>query len=124
MIRIKGETERVVSMVISKVANEEHEFLLFITENGKGKLVQIAELLYKKTETGQGASFLAIKLNPEDVLRKNVLVGEDQKVVITAKSGKTIKIEAAQVNTYSRNAKGNRLVTLNEGDKVASVTVV
>jgi DNA gyrase subunit A len=124
MIRIKGETERVVSMTISKVANEEHEFLLFITENGKGKLVQISELLYKKTETGQGASFLAIKLNPEDVLRKNVLVGEDQKVVITAKSGKTIKIEAAQVNTYSRNAKGNRLVTLNDGDKVASVTVV
>ena len=113
-----------MSAVLTKVSDEESSFVLFITTKGKGKMVRVSDLLYKKTESGQSAAFLAIKLNAEDKLCRNVLIQSNEQVIITAKSNKTIKIDSEQVSTLGRAAKGSTIIKLNEGDEVGSITVV
>ena len=124
MIRLKEKGERVAGAVLSSTDEEENSFVLFITTKGKGKMVRISDLLYKRTESGQGAAFLAIKLYPEDKLCKTVLIRASEQVVVTAKSNKTIKIEADQVATLGRAAKGSTIIKLGDDDEVASITVV
>jgi DNA gyrase subunit A len=124
MIRLKEKGERCVAAVPSSVSEEDSSFVLFITTKGKGKMVKISDLLYKKTESGQGASFLAIKLYPEDKLCKTVGIRANEQVIITAKSNKTIKIVSEQVATLGRQAKGSTIMKLNEDDEISSITVV
>jgi DNA gyrase subunit A len=121
----KGYEEGASCTSLALLTGEEDKMtLLFITTKGKGKMVKVSELLLKKTETGMSAAHLAIKLNAEDELCKTVVVNEGQQVVVTTKAGRSIKIEADQVNTYGRAAKGGRIITLNDDDTVAAITVV
>lgn len=124
MIRLKEEGEICVTAVHSTVDEEDTSFVLFITTKGKGKMVRVSDLLYKKTESGQGASFLAIKLYPEDKLCRTVIVKASEQVIVTAKSNKTIKFDSEQVATLGRAAKGSTIIKLNDDDEVSSITVV
>lgn len=124
MIRMKEENEVCVSLVGSKIANSEKMLVLFITNKGIGKFVSVAELVEKKTTSGQSASFLAIKLKPEDKLRKNVICAKDEQLVVSTRAGKTIRIDADSVRQNSRVAIGGRIINLNDDDEVASITVV
>jgi DNA gyrase subunit A len=124
MIRLKEEGERCVGVILTKLQEEESSFILFITTKGKGKMVRVSDLLYKRTESGQGAAFLAIKLYPEDKLCKTVCIRSTEQVVVTAKSNKTIKINSEQVATLGRAAKGSTIMKLNEDDEISSITVV
>jgi DNA gyrase subunit A len=122
LIRMK-DAETVVSMALVD-APEDKTHLLFITTKGKGKMVLVKDLLYKKTETGMSAAFLAIKLNAEDQLRRTEVIKESEQIVVTSKAGKSIKIDSDQINTYGRSAKGGRIISLNGDDEVAAITVV
>lgn len=122
-IRMK-EGEECVSAVLTDLATEDSTHVLLITTKGKGKMVNISELLYKKTEAGMSAAFQAIKLNPEDKLCRSVVIHKNEEVVINSKSGKSIKINSEQVNTYGRAAKGGIIMRLNDDDTVAGITVV
>jgi DNA gyrase subunit A len=121
LIRLK-EGDRCMSLVLT--SDSENSNILFITTKGKGKMVPVSGLLLKKTETGMSAAFLAIKLNPEDQLCKTVAIAGDQQIVLTSSQGKSIKIGSEQVNTYGREAKGGKIMSLNGDDTVAAITVV
>lgn len=122
LIRLK-EGDECASLVLTDGA-EDKTLVLFITTKGKGKMVPLEGLLYKKTETGLSAAFLAIKLNAEDRLLRSVVIRENEQVVITTLNGKSIKIESDQVHTYGRAAKGGKIISLNADDEVAAITVV
>lgn len=122
MIRMK-EDEECVSLVSCSFAEEENTSILFITTKGKGKLVKVSDLLFKKTDSGQSASFLAIKLRKEDHLRKNVICAKSEQLVVCAKSGKTVRLDSSEVTEMKREAMGYTIISLNEGDEVASVLV-
>ena len=127
MIRLKeekkGVMEQCVSLVGCRIDQEENTAILFITTKGKGKMVKVSDLLYKKTESGQGAAFLAIKLRPEDKLRRNVVCGKDEQLVVTSKGGKTVRMKGDSIAEMKREAMGYTIIALNDGDEVASVTV-
>lgn len=48
------------------------------------------------------------------------LVGEAEEVALSTAQGKIIRFEAAQVSTFSRYARGVRLILVEEGDRVVS----
>lgn len=123
LIRLKN-GEVCTSINLTQKSTEEETKLLLITATGKGKLTPVSDLLYKKTETGMSAAFLAVKLDQGDTLLKGLIVGPTDDVVISTKMSKTIRIDTSQINTYSRQAKGYRLITLNDGDSVATFATV
>lgn len=49
------------------------------------------------------------------------LVGEEDEVALSTAGGKIIRFEAEQVSTFSRYARGVRLILVEEGDQVVSV---
>jgi DNA gyrase subunit A len=117
-------TEKVVSMNIIRSEEEANSCLLMITENGKGKLTLISELIYKRKEIGAGSAHKAIEVNPGDKLLRNQIVRSNEDVIINTKAAKTIRIKSSDINVYSRTAKGNKLIKLNEGDKVSAINVI
>jgi DNA gyrase subunit A len=121
-IRLK-EGDKVTSTLLvdaKRNLNDDAKVAL-ITTNGKGKLVEVKDLLFKRTETGRGAAFLAIKLNKEDSLVRSVVVYGNEELIINTLHGRMVKLDVNNVNTYQRLAKGNSLIKLNDGDSVVSL---
>ena len=110
------------SVVVANGEDEDKLSILILTENGKGKLTKISDLMYKKTETGISAAHKAVTLNPEDKLIKSKLISNDDEfIIVNTKMSKTIKLSTKDINTYSRTAKGNRIINLNDDDCVVNV---
>lgn len=123
LIRFKAD-EEVVCMNTLNIDEENDLNLLVLTQKGIGKLTPVKDLIDKKTETGMSSAHLTIKLNPGDKLLKNNLIRSNELIVINTKLGKTIKIAANEINVYSRTAKGNKIITLNENDLANSVNII
>jgi DNA gyrase subunit A len=51
-------------------------------------------------------------------------VKEDTDLVIVSQNGKIIRIEASTIRQAGRSTQGVRLVSLEEGDKVAAASVI
>jgi len=51
-------------------------------------------------------------------------VKEETDLVIVSQNGKIIRIEASDIRQAGRSTQGVRLVTLEEGDKVAAASVI
>jgi DNA gyrase subunit A len=51
-------------------------------------------------------------------------VKEDSDLMIVSQNGKIIRIESSTIRQAGRSTQGVRLVTLEEGDKVAAASVI
>lgn len=96
------------------------EKLLLVTREGQGKRVDLEDLPRRRRG---GKGIIGIKLE-EDELVAAVLVGEEDEVAISTAMGKVIRFEVAQVSTFSRYARGVRLIQLDPGDQVVSAVTV
>lgn len=117
-IRLKSEDDAVVSMA---VVSEEGS-LLTITENGFGKRSPIQE--YRHTHRGsKGVRTIVTNERNGKVLFVNE-VTDDQEIILTTKLGMNVRIPVKDIRSQGRNTMGVRIMRLNEGDKVVSVTQV
>jgi DNA gyrase subunit A len=108
-------------IVAAEVVGEE-DLMLSISENGFGKRTAISE--YRLTGRG-GKGIINMKTTPRIGKVLNVLsVKEDTELVIITQNGKLIRIESATVRQAGRSTQGVKLVTLEEGDKVAAASVI
>jgi DNA gyrase subunit A len=51
-------------------------------------------------------------------------VKEDSELIIVSQSGKIIRIDSATIRQVGRSSQGVKLVSLDEGDKVAAASVI
>ena len=117
-IRLKSKDDAVVSMA---VVSEEGS-LLTITENGFGKRSPIQE--YRHTHRGsKGVRTIVTNERNGKVLFVNE-VTDDQEIILTTKLGMNVRIPIKDIRSQGRNTMGVRIMRLNEGDKVVSVTQV
>jgi DNA gyrase subunit A len=117
-IRLKSKDDAVVSMA---VVSEEGS-LLTITENGFGKRSPIQE--YRHTHRGsKGVRTIVTNERNGKVLFVNE-VTDDQEIILTTKLGMNVRIPVKDIRSQGRNTMGVRIMRLNEGDKVVSVTQV
>ncbi len=117
-IRLKSDDDAVVSMA---VVSEEGS-LLTITENGFGKRSPIQE--YRHTHRGsKGVRTIVTNERNGKVLFVNE-VTDDQEIILTTKLGMNVRIPVKDIRSQGRNTMGVRIMRLNEGDKVVSVTQV
>jgi DNA gyrase subunit A len=108
--------------VVAVVIVGEKDLMLSISENGYGKRTRITE--YRLT--GRGAKgVINMKTTPKIGKVLNVLsVKEDTELVIITQNGKIIRIESANIRQAGRSTQGVKLVSLDEGDKVAAASCI
>lgn len=113
------ENEQVVGFTI--VTEEKHQILV-VTENGYGKRTEVEEYR-QQNRGGKGVKTLQIT-DKNGVLAKLLSVGGDEDLIITTTKGMIIRVPIEQIAVSKRSTIGVRLITLNEGHKVATIAIL
>jgi len=101
---------------------EKDGLILSIAENGFGKRTKLEA--YRLTARG-GKGVINMKTTAKTGKVVAVLsVNEDSDLMIVSQNGKMIRIEAATIRQVGRSSQGVRLVSLEDGDKVAAASVI
>jgi len=101
---------------------EKDGLILSISENGYGKRTPLEN--YRLTARG-GKGVINMKTTHKTGKVVGILsVKEDSDLMIVSQNGKIIRIESSTIRQAGRSTQGVRLVTLEEGDKVAAASVI
>jgi DNA gyrase subunit A len=105
--------------------------LLTICENGYGKRTAVDEYrvqpetgpMRSQSRGGKGrADIKTTDRNGRAIAAVGVREGDD--VVVVSKGGQLVRMAAASISQYGRGTQGVRIVSLHEGDQVATVASV
>jgi len=113
-IRVK-KNDRVIGMEVVS----DHGEILFATQNGYGKKVRIED--FRIAHRGG----MGVRTIPTDK-RNGVVIGlsivhEDSNILLIDQSGKIIRLSSKDIRAMGRQAKGVRLIRLDESQKLHSV---
>jgi DNA gyrase subunit A len=115
----------IISMdIIRKEVNVKDLEVLVVTENGLGKKT---EATYYKVQKSAGSGIKTLKVTPKTgkIVAMYILnTSEEHDLVIISKQGQTIRTPLNSISTLGRATQGVRVMRLEEGDKVASATVI
>ncbi len=101
---------------------EKEGLILSIAENGYGKRTPLED--YRLTARG-GKGVINMKTTGKTGNVVAILsVKEDSELVIVSQNGKIIRLDSSTIRQAGRSTQGVRLVTLEEGDKVAAASVI
>jgi len=96
--------------------------ILSIAENGYGKRTPLES--YRLTARG-GKGVINMKTTNKTGMVVGVLsVKDDSEIIIISQNGKIIRIESSPIRQAGRSTSGVKLVSLDEGDKVAAASVI
>ena len=101
---------------------EEEGLILSIAENGFGKRTKLSD--YRLTGRG-GKGVINMKTTGKTgPVVAILLVKEDSDLIIISQSGKIIRIDASTIRQAGRSTQGVKLVSLEDGDKVAAASAI
>jgi len=101
---------------------EKEGLILSIAENGYGKRTPLQD--YRLTgRGGKGVINMKTTLKTGSVVAV-LSVKEDSELMIVSQNGKIIRIDSSTIRQAGRSTQGVRLVTLEDGDKVAAASVI
>jgi DNA gyrase subunit A len=101
---------------------EEEGLILSIAENGFGKRTKLTD--YRLTGRG-GKGVINMKTTGKTgPVVAILLVKEDSYLMIVSQSGKIIRIESSTIRQVGRSTQGVKLVSLEDGDKVAAASSI
>jgi DNA gyrase subunit A len=101
---------------------EREGLILSIAENGYGKRTPLEN--YRLTARGgKGVINMKTTRKTGDVVAI-LSVMDDSDLMIVSQNGKIIRIESSTIRQVGRSTQGVRLVSLEEGDKVAAASVI
>lgn len=92
--------------------------LLMVSERGYGKRVSLVDF---PLQGRGGKGVLGIKLDRESGPLVAIGIVSDQDEIIIITEQKVIRLVAGDINTYGRYARGVRLMTLEEDDRIIAV---
>jgi len=122
-IRLK-KADEVIGMGIIQAQNlkTEKQYLLVLTENGYGKRTEIKDYrIQGRGGSGIKTGNVTSKTGP--IIAAKVISDEEDLIVISRK-GQVIRTIISQIPKLSRATQGVRIMRLDDGDKVASVTCI
>jgi DNA gyrase subunit A len=91
-----------------------------VSEKGFGKRTPIEE--YRMTNRG-GKGVKTINITEKTGSLVGILdVGENEDLMITCKSGVTIRMPISGISEQGRATQGVKLIKLDEGDEIAAIT--
>ena len=93
--------------------------MLIVTSDGYGKRTPVTD--FKKRQRGsKGVS----GIGKGQILAAATTVCDDGAVAICSANGMVAVMDASEIRISSRSARGVRLINLDDGDKVVSITAV
>jgi DNA gyrase subunit A len=96
--------------------------ILSIADNGYGKRTPLED--YRTTARGAKGVINMKTTNKTGKVMAVLSVKEDSELIIVSQSGKIIRIDSATIRQVGRSSQGVKLVSLDEGDKVAAASVI
>ncbi|MEX0671899.1 MAG: DNA gyrase subunit A [Candidatus Babeliales bacterium] len=117
-IRLK-KSDYVVGMEMIPTESEANKSLLFVTKNGYGKRVDINDFRVSH-RSGYG-----VRTIPADARNGEVIgvciVTEESNILLIDTVGKIIRLSPKEIRTMGRQAKGVRLIRLDQDQRLSSV---
>lgn len=108
--------------VIGLATSEEGHHMLTVSEDGYGKLTELAE--YRLTKRGgKGIKAMNITSKTGALVCMRVVTGEEDLMIMTD-DGIIIRISMDPLRSLGRNTQGVRLIRIDEGRRVSAVAVV
>ncbi len=96
--------------------------ILTVTENGYGKRTPLAD--YRLTKRGAKGVRTIITNERNGKVVSIMEVHDEDEIVLSSKNGMMVRIPVDSIRRQGRNTMGVKLMNLNEGDKIVSVTKV
>jgi DNA gyrase subunit A len=97
--------------------------VLVITEKGYGKRTPLSMFRLQRRD-GRGIKLIGLNEKTGLVADMQITTSDSDSCLITTFLGQTIRIPVANIRRLSRQARGVRLIKLEEGNKIASVAVL
>ena len=114
-----AEGQKAIGMCI---VNSEEDEIIILTSNGYGKRTSVEDFKVKG-RNGKGVKFMNLtEKNGIPVCLKTV-TGEDDLMIITDK-GMIVRTHLDEISTIGRDTQGVRIISLNDGQNVASIAIV
>ena len=119
-IEVDDATDEVVGMICVNPETDASKTVLVVSEKGYGKRTKVDE--YRYTNRG-GKGVKTINVTEKTGKLVGLLeVDESQDLMITCKSGVTIRMKVADVSEQGRATQGVKLIRLDDGDEIAAIT--
>lgn len=120
-VGVRGIKLRNSDYVVGMQVVSEDKDILFATERGYGKRVKVSD--FRIAHRGG----LGVRTIPTDT-RNGLVIGlvivdNESNVLLIDIAGKIIRLAAREIRTMGRQAKGVRLIRLDEGQKLAAIAV-
>lgn len=118
-IEVETEDEEVVGMICVSPSTPDRTVLV-VSERGYGKRTSVEE--YRITNRG-GKGVKTINVTEKTGKLVGILdVAESEDLIITCKSGITIRMKVTHISELGRATQGVKLIRIDEGDKIAAIT--
>jgi len=103
-----------------KAGNAKPE-LLVVMENGYGKKTELKQF---KIQRRGGSGIKAAQVTPKtgQIVVAKILAGGEEDIIAISQHGQVIRTSLSSISLLGRATQGVRIIKLDEGDKVASVT--
>ena len=119
-IEAEAEGDEVVGMICVNEEQKSSRTVLVVSEQGFGKRTPIDE--YRFTNRG-GKGVKTINVTEKTGSLVGILaVAADEDLMITCKSGVTIRMPVSGISEQGRATQGVKLIRLDEGDEIAAIT--
>jgi DNA gyrase subunit A len=119
-IEVEDEQDEVVGMICVNPANQNERTVLVVSDKGYGKRTAIDE--YRFTNRG-GKGVKTINVTDKTGGVVGILdVAPTEDLMITCKSGVTIRMPVSGISEQGRATQGVKLIRLDEGDEIAAIT--
>jgi DNA gyrase subunit A len=119
-IEVENEGEEVVGMICVNPETQKDRTVLVVSEKGYGKRTVVDE--YRITNRGgKGVKTISVTEKTGKLVGM-VDVAEKEDLMITCKSGITIRMNVALISEQGRATQGVKLIRIEEGDEIAALT--
>lgn len=119
-IEVEDEQDEVVGMICVNSTNQNERTVLVVSDKGYGKRTAVDE--YRFTNRG-GKGVKTINVTDKTGGVVGILdVAPTEDLMITCKSGVTIRMPVSGISEQGRATQGVKLIRLDEGDEIAAIT--
>ncbi len=119
-IEVEDEQDEVVGMICVNPTNQNERTVLVVSDKGYGKRTAVDE--YRFTNRG-GKGVKTINVTDKTGGVVGILdVAPTEDLMITCKSGVTIRMPVSGISEQGRATQGVKLIRLDEGDEIAAIT--
>tara|TARA_Y100001970_G_scaffold231575_1_gene287902 strand:+ start:521 stop:3091 length:2571 start_codon:yes stop_codon:yes gene_type:complete len=102
------------------ISEKKDHHLIFVTSNGKIRKNNLEDF-----SSINAAGKIAMKLDQDDKIAGVQICRNDQDIILSTKSGKSIRFESNKLRVFKgRSSKGIRGINLSQGDKIVSLSII